>query len=82
MAPIIKAMVTESDLALMPLTEVAERLIYDDEALEAVCNKMLEAVAAILQRDLHQDDAWAKAEAELTPKQRLAVWYEAVASIS
>lgn len=82
MASLIKAVVTEQDLEQLPLTEVAERLIYDEAALNAVCGKMLDAVAAILQRDLHQDDAWTQAEAELTPQQRLAVWHEAVASIS
>lgn len=79
---IIKATVTEKDLEQLPLTELAERLILDEATLNAVCEKMLDAVGRILQRDLHQDDAWAKAEAELTPQQRLQVWLEAIDSLT
>ncbi len=82
MKSLIKASVTTEDLEQLPLTEVAERLIYDETSLNQVCNKMLDAVGRILNRDLHQDDAWSRAEAELTPQQRLTVWLEAIDSIT
>ncbi len=69
---IIRAQVTTDTLEQLPLTEVAERLIYDETALNAVCERMIEAAAKILQRDLHQEDAWAQAERDLTPEQRFS----------
>lgn len=81
-AKILQATVTTADVEALPLVEIAERLIYDDAALNAVCDRMIEAAQRILSRNLHEEDAWQQAERDLTPEQRLAVWHEAVSSIS
>ena len=82
MSNLIQATITTETLEHLPLTEVAERLIYDDAALNAVCDKMIEAAQRILSRNLHEEDAWTQAERDLTPEQRLQVWQVAIASIS
>ncbi len=82
MANHIQSNVTLENVEALPLTELAERLVYDDAALNAVCEKMIDAAQRILNRNLQEDDAWPQAERDLTPEQRLQIWQEAIASIS
>lgn len=66
---ILDANITVEDLECLTLVEVAERLIYDEDTLNAVCSQMRLEVFSIC-----GDINWSEAEGRLTPEQRLSIW--------